>query len=180
MVDVLGCIASVVNYESKGFGKKVSWPTWSPCLQLTARCFLRKRNRKKRMKYRACQGRIVYVVPFEYKVQPIMVRRELKVELNFVIRVIVMVDTRLLKPIIRWHIIIIIIITHWTLWSLPSAKLQQLAQTLLRSFRRVGASSCISGDGTDQRVQSLMMMIMMMMMCHRIIDLSDRVSNHYS
>jgi len=30
--------------------------------------------------------------------------------------------------------------------------------------RSVGASSCNSGDGTDQRVQSLMFMVMMMMM----------------
>ena len=30
--------------------------------------------------------------------------------------------------------------------------------------RSVGASSCNSGDGTDQRVQSLMFMMMMMMM----------------
>jgi len=30
--------------------------------------------------------------------------------------------------------------------------------------RSVGSSSCNSGDGTDQRVQSLMFMMMMMMM----------------
>ena len=30
--------------------------------------------------------------------------------------------------------------------------------------RNVGESSCNSGDGTDQRVQSLMFMMMMMMM----------------
>ena len=34
----------------------------------------------------------------------------------------------------------------------------------LEDRRSVGASSCNSGDGTDQRVQSLMFMMMMMMM----------------
>ena len=34
----------------------------------------------------------------------------------------------------------------------------------LEDRRNVGESSCNSGDGTDQRVQSLMMMMMMMMM----------------
>jgi hypothetical protein len=33
----------------------------------------------------------------------------------------------------------------------------------LEDRRNVGGSSCISGDGTDQRVQSLMFMMMMMM-----------------
>ena len=32
----------------------------------------------------------------------------------------------------------------------------------LEDRRSVGASSCNSGDGTDQRVQSLMLMMMMM------------------
>jgi len=34
----------------------------------------------------------------------------------------------------------------------------------LEDRRNVGESSCNSGDGTDQRVQSLMFMMMMMMM----------------
>jgi len=34
----------------------------------------------------------------------------------------------------------------------------------LEDRRSVGASSCNSGDGTDQRVQSLMFMMMIMMM----------------
>jgi len=34
----------------------------------------------------------------------------------------------------------------------------------LEDRRNVGVSSCNSGDGTDQRVQSLMFMMMMMMM----------------
>ena len=34
----------------------------------------------------------------------------------------------------------------------------------LEDRRRVGASSCNSGDGTDQRVQSMMFMMMIMMM----------------
>jgi len=34
----------------------------------------------------------------------------------------------------------------------------------LKDRRSVGASSCNSGDGTDQRVQSLMFMMIMMMM----------------
>jgi len=34
----------------------------------------------------------------------------------------------------------------------------------LKDRRSVGASSCNSGDGTDQRVQSLMFMMMIMMM----------------
>jgi hypothetical protein len=34
----------------------------------------------------------------------------------------------------------------------------------LEDLRNVGESSCNSGDGTDQRVQSLMFMMMMMMM----------------
>ena len=37
-------------------------------------------------------------------------------------------------------------------------------QNLQRKYRSVGASSCNSGDGTDQRVQSLMFMMMMMIM----------------
>jgi len=38
----------------------------------------------------------------------------------------------------------------------------------LKDRRSVGASSCNSADGTDQRVQSLMMMMMMMIII--IID----------
>jgi len=34
----------------------------------------------------------------------------------------------------------------------------------LEDRRNVGENSCNSGDGTDQRVQSLMFMMMMMMM----------------
>ena len=34
----------------------------------------------------------------------------------------------------------------------------------MEELRSIGAISCNSGDGTDQRVQSLMFMMMMMMM----------------
>ena len=39
----------------------------------------------------------------------------------------------------------------------------------LEDRRNVGESSCNSGDGTDQRVQSLMFMMMMMMMMMMIM-----------
>jgi len=45
------------------------------------------------------------------------------------------------------------------------------AQNLLRKYRTdsIGASSCNSGDGMDQRVQSLMFMMMMMILCQLIV-----------
>jgi hypothetical protein len=44
-------------------------------------------------------------------------------------------------------------------------------QTTRREDRRnVGGSSCNSGDGTDQRVQSLMFLMMIMMMYRRLIE----------
>ena len=42
----------------------------------------------------------------------------------------------------------------------------------LEDRRRVGASSCNSGDGTDRRVQSLMFMMMMIIIVITIIILS--------
>jgi len=38
----------------------------------------------------------------------------------------------------------------------------------LEDRRNVGESSCNSGDGTDQKVQSLMFMMMMMLFLHAI------------
>ena len=47
----------------------------------------------------------------------------------------------------------------------------------LEDRRSVGASSCNSGDGTDQRVQSLMFMLMMMTLI--IKDLRNLVMYHF-
>jgi hypothetical protein len=43
----------------------------------------------------------------------------------------------------------------------------------LEERRKVGKNSCNSGDGTDQRVQSLMFMMMMMMMMMQVEKLTD-------
>jgi hypothetical protein len=49
----------------------------------------------------------------------------------------------------------------------------------LEDRRSVGVSSCNSGDGTDQRVQSLMFMIMIMMMMIIIIIINPIISCQY-
>jgi len=54
----------------------------------------------------------------------------------------------------------------------------------LEDRRNVGESSCNFGDGTDQRVQSLMFMMMMIMMMHiaerfsRNIQISNVMNIH--
>ena len=50
----------------------------------------------------------------------------------------------------------------------------------LEDRRSVGASSCNSGDGTDQRVQSLMfMMIIIIQGCFPLLGYCDLVKNDF-
>jgi hypothetical protein len=48
----------------------------------------------------------------------------------------------------------------------------------LEDHRNVGGNSCNYGDGTDQRVQSLMFMMMMMMICSFLVVVIKHLNWH--